>query len=251
MVFKSCGSGGRFVSKGSGGGFKAKVLTSGIPTIDTNGLVLYLDAGNSASYPGSGTTWLDLSGQGNHSSILQAGFGFDPTPIYDPANGGSIGFGGVNRYAPTSMTAFPSGNAPGTLSAWAKTATIGGSWSWIFAYGAQSASGARFLGINGSNYYFGGYGNDINASGVPLDTWFNMVGVYDGSAASMYVNGILVSGPTAKSWNTSNVSSAVGRQVSGSEYWNGNVAQVLVYDRALTAGEILQNFDADKARFGL
>jgi flagella basal body P-ring formation protein FlgA len=78
-----------------------------------------------------------------------------------------------------------------------------------------------------------------------------MVATWDGSNASMYINGSLVSGPTARSWNTVSNASYVGAQTGGAEYWVGNIAQVLVYDRDLTAGEILQNFNVDKSRFGL
>jgi hypothetical protein len=214
------------------------------PSIVTSGLVMRLDAGNASSYPGSGTTWTDLSGQGNNATLTNG-------PTYDSGNGGSIIFDGSDDYAPTTANGFSFGSSPGTISCWAKTATILGSWSWIFAYGTPSLGASRFLGINGSDYYVGGYGADITASGVPLNTWFNMVGVYDGTNASMYINGTLVSGPTPQSWNTVSSVSVVGRQTNNSEYWNGNIAQVLVYDRDLTAGEILQNFNVDKSRFGL
>ena len=78
-----------------------------------------------------------------------------------------------------------------------------------------------------------------------------MVGVYDGTNASMYINGVLVSGPTAKAWNTVANNAQVGRQTNGSEYWNGNIAQVSIYNKALTAAEVLQNYLALKGRFGL
>jgi hypothetical protein len=67
----------------------------------------------------------------------------------------------------------------------------------------------------------------------------------------MYINGILVSGPTAKSWNTVANNAQVGRQTNNSEYWNGNIAQVSIYNRALSATEITQNYNAQKNRFGL
>lgn len=221
-----------------------KLLIRPVPSIVLEGLVMYLDAGNPASYPGSGTTWTDLSGYGNNATLTNG-------PTYDSGNGGSIIFDGSDDYAPTTDNGFSFGSSPGTISCWAKSATILGSWSWIFAYGTPSLGASRFLGINGSDYYVGGYGADITASGVPLNTWFNMVGVYDGTNASMYINGTLVSGPTPQSWNTVSSVSVVGRQTNNSEYWNGNIAQVLVYDRDLTAGEILQNFNVDKSRFGL
>jgi hypothetical protein len=210
----------------------------------TDGLVLALDAGVSRSYPGSGTTWTDLSGNGNTGTLVN-GVG------YNGDNGGSLTFDGVNDYSPIGTSGFTFGSSAGTLSGWARTNTISGSWSWIVSYGTASSRQSRFIGINGAIYYFGGYANDITASGVPLNTWFNMVGVYDGTNASMYINGTLVSGPTARSWNTVANNAQIGRQTNGGEYWNGNIAQVSIYNKALTASEIQQNYNATKSRFGL
>jgi len=212
--------------------------------IVTDGLVLALDAANPKSYPGSGTTWFDLSGNGNNGTLVN-GVG------YNSGNLGSLVFDGVNDYAPIGTSGFPFGSSAATLSGWAKTNTISGSWRWIVSYGTGNTSQSRFLGINASTYYFGGYSNDITASGVPLNTWFNMVGVYDETNASMYINGALVSGPTAKTWNTIANNAQVGRQTNGSEYWNGNIAQVSIYNRAITAAEIQQNFNALRGRYGI
>jgi hypothetical protein len=214
------------------------------PRIVTDGLVLALDAANTKSYPGTGTTWTDLSGRGNTGTLTLG-------PTYSSANGGSLSFNGSTQYAPIGTSAFPFGSSAGTLSCWAKTNTISGSFSWIVSYGTPGAGQSRFLGINASTYYFGGYGDDITASGVPANTWINMVGVYDGTNASMYVNGSLVSGPTAKTWNTVANNSQIGRQVNSTEYWNGNIAQVSIYNRALSAAEVSQNFNALRGRYGI
>jgi hypothetical protein len=211
------------------------------PRTVTDGLVLALDAGNTKSYPGSGTTWTDLSGRGNTGTLTNG-------PTYSSSNGGSLIFDGTNDYSTTGTSGFSFGSSAGTLSAWAKTNTLSNI-GWIVSYGSPNASQSRFIGIFNTTYYFGGYGNDITASGVPLNTWFNMVGVYDGTNASMYINGVLVSGPTAKTWNTVASNSQVGRQTNGGEYWNGNVAQVQIYNRALTAQEISQNYNALKSRY--
>jgi len=214
--------------------------------IVTSGLVLNLDAGDAASYPGSGTTWTDLSGNGNNGTLTN----MDGTN-FDSANGGSLEFNGSNEFVPIGSTGFPTSNSAGTLSAWARTNTITGGFVFIVSYGGAGTSLARFLGIANSTFLFGGYANDITASGVPLNTWFNMAGVYTGTNALMYVNGVLVSGPTAKSWNTSSGNANIGRQTNGNEYWNGNISQVSIYNRALTAAEVTQNYNALKSRYGL
>jgi hypothetical protein len=214
------------------------------PRTVTDGLVLALDAGNRKSYPGSGTTWTDLSGRGN-TGTLEGGAG------YSSANGGSLTFDGTDDYGPIGTSGFPFGASAGTLSGWARTNTISAGFMWIVSYGTGGANQSRFLGFTGTTYYFGGYGNDITASGVPLNTWFNMVGVYDGTNASMYINGTLVSGPTAKTWNTVSSNAQIGRQTNGGEYWNGNIAQVSIYNRALSAAEVRQNFNALRGRFSI
>jgi hypothetical protein len=191
-----------------------------------------------------GTTWTDLTGRGNTGTLTGG-------PTYSSTNGGSIVFNGSTQYAPIGTSAFPFGSSAGTLSCWAKTNTISGSFSWIVSYGTPGAGQSRFLGINASTYYFGGYGDDITASGVPANTWINMVGVYDGTNASMYINGVLVSGPTAKSWNAVASNAQLGRQTNNGEYWNGNISQVSIYNRALSASEIRQNFNALRGRYGI
>lgn len=229
---------------GTTGQMRLPVSPSGGPTIVTSGLVLHLDAGKTASYPGSGTTWTDLSGNGNNATLING-------PTYDSGNGGSILFDGGDDYASTGTTGFPFGSSAGTLSGWAKTNTLSGNWAWIITYGTAWFSQGRILGRNGSTYYYGGYADDISVGGIPINTWFHMTGVYTGTQASMYINGSLVSGPTSKSWNTISNVSYVGKSINSGEPWSGNIAQVLVYNRALTGSEILQNYDVDKARFGL
>jgi hypothetical protein len=212
------------------------------PSIVLNGLVLALDAGNTKSYPGSGTTWTDLIGRGNTGTLTNG-------PTYNNTSGGSIVFDGTNDNVSIGTNGFSFGSSPGTLSAWAKTRDRTSTGT-IVSYGNAATNGARFLGIGQSNFYFSGYGSSISASGLSYDTWFNMVGVYDGTNASMYVNGALVAGPTDRSsWNTVASNAGIGKNVNNSEYWQGDVAQVQIYNRALSAAEIQQNYNAFKGRY--
>jgi len=80
------------------------------PRIITDGLVLCLDAGNPKSYPGSGTTWTDLSGNGNNGTLTNG-------PTYNSGNLGSLVFDGVNDYVNLGDLDLP---APFTLSIWFK-----------------------------------------------------------------------------------------------------------------------------------
>lgn len=214
------------------------------PDLIEDGLVLCLDAGNAISYPGSNTTWTDLSGSGNNGTLTGG-------PTYSSANGGSIVFDGSNNYVPIGSSGFPFGSSSGTLCSWARVNTINTGTKWIISYGSPTTSQSRYIGTFDATFYFGAFGNDITASGVPLNTWFNMVGVYNGTNASMYINASLVSGPTAKTWNTVASTAQIGRQTNGFEYFSGNIGVVTVYSRALTAAEVAQNFNALRGRYGI
>ena len=213
----------------------------------TNGLVFCLDAANIKSYPGSGTTWTDLSRSRNNST-LQNGASFDSGLM------GSIVFDGVdNEVIINSTTGFPVGTSAGTMCAWAKRTVDVSSTSWIISYGTATANQSRFLGIFSGSYLFGGFGPDgtyISASGPVVDTWFNIVGVWSGTQGSMYINGNLVAGPTTMSWNTVASTAQLGKQTNNTEFWKGNIAQASMYNRALTASEILRNYSSLKERFG-
>lgn len=166
------------------------------------------------------------------------------------ASDGSFSFNGTSDYISLSTANLPYGSAPGTISAWAKTSTITGSYSWIFSYGVANNSQSRFIGIVGSSFLVGGYGNDISVAGVPLNTWFHMVCAYDGTTAYLYVNGVLLTS-AAKTWTTVLGNAQIGRQTNNAEYWNGNISNVMVHNRALSATEIAQNFQAFRGRYGV
>lgn len=207
--------------------------------IITEELVLHLDASNVNSYNGSGTTWSDLSTNDNDGT-LQNGVSFADN---------SFVFNGSDQYVSLPIDGYPYGSSPGTLSVWAKTTSASG-FRWIVSYGAQATSSARFLGIYNSSFVFGGFANDVVASGVPLDQWFNLVGTYDGTTAKIYVNGSPIAS-TPKTWNTLVGTARVGCQVNSTECWAGNIASVMIYGKVLSGAEILQNFNATKANFGL
>jgi len=209
--------------------------------INEPGLVLRLDAADSRSYPGSGTTWYDLSPNGNNATLLNS-VSFD---------GDSFDFDGSNDYATIGTSGFPFGSSPGTLSVWARTYSTTATWKTIVSYGNPANGQTRFLGINGTTYYFGAGNSDITASGVVQNAWFNMVGVYDGTNASMYINGTLVSGPTARSWNTVANNAQLGRQTDGARYWDGNIAIVSIYDRVVSSSQIQERFNLLRGRYGI
>lgn len=224
------------------------------PRIITDGLVLYLDAANTKSYPGSGTTWTDLSGNGNNGTLING-------PTFDNGNNGSIVFDGVNDFVTTGNQLDPIayGLFADATSFWSVS-------SWFLPDTANTANGA----ITGKGGGTGGLatyvvyesgtslnvrlrgGTILTITSALTSTWNEVVITWDGTAAKAYLNGSYVNdivvGVAAKQLNNF-VIGATGSGVN--TFYKGNVADTKVYNRALTSNEILQNYNATKGRFGL
>ena len=231
------------------GGRGVRTIPSGIVS---DGLVLWLDAGITTSYPGSGTTWFDLSGNKNNATI---GTGIS----YSNINGGAIVF--PNSNAACSGT-FPLNYAGGgfTMEVWIKhTGTVSTSRiQRYFTMGSSPVEGPVIRHQNSSNSSLHGYIFDASSTFKSIDipnqiytnTFYNLIVTYDGSNMRLYNNnnqaGILAGSftlPTPTS--TYNLGSTWG------EWFEGNMYIVRYYNRGLSAAEISQNFNAQKARFGL
>ena len=223
------------------------------PKIVTNGLVLCLDAGNRKSYPSSGTAWSDLSSNNNNGTLTNG-------PTFNSANGGSIVFDGTNDNVQL-------GNASNIISAsqsqisvntWVKTNVVN-QYKKILVNvtsGTQSITGIYFsLGPNPEVYFgvttSGGQGAAIYSQQISTTQYSNLCGTYDGSNIRLYLNGNLVATQSL----TGTISNTGITRISGydnnAEVWDGNIAQVSIYNRALSASEVLQNYNANKGRFGL
>jgi len=222
----------------------------GAPSIVTSGLVLNLDAANNKSYPGSGTTWTDLSGNGNNGTLTN----FGSQTIWNKDNGGSIVFDGTNDYASFSdANLLPTAGL--TVCAWFKT-TVANKWI-IDKSNGGITNGYLLAGTSAGNMVF--YINNIsvnsNPSTVTSGLWINIVGTWTPSnSLILYQNGVQVATNTTSIPATINNPSAnlqIGRRATAVDYWNGNIAQTQIYNRALTASEVLQNYNALKSRFNL
>ena len=220
-----------------------------------NGLVLALDAGNPKSYPGSGTTWTDLSGNSNTGTLTNG-------PTYNSANGGAIVFDGTDDYvncgSPSILNSFSSGV---TCCAWIKSSSTN-IYSGIIQKWYQSGfQGGYQMYISTGNVVNFSIGDNLSAySGIVGTTnvingiWHYCVGTYDLSTIKVYVdtslNGSFASSRSVV--NSNNSTLYVGQDdFSPSRRFNGNIAQASVYNRALSAAEIQQNFNALRGRFGL
>jgi RHS repeat-associated protein len=147
----------------------------------------------------------------------------------------SLPLNGVGQYIDLGQPNLPSGSAPRTITAWAKSSDVTGKRT-IFAYGS-SASQWVSIGQDGTSLVIGG--NDIPP--IPnfwaQDVWHHIALTYNGITIKLYADGVLL-GSGARTWNTPINQTYIGRNVNGSEYWAGLVDDVRIYSRALADTEI-------------
>ena len=217
------------------------------PTTVTNGLVLSLDAGNSKSYPGSGTTWTDLSGNGNTGTLTNG-------PTYSSANGGSIVFDGVNDYVGAGNSISGLNGTAVTVSAWVRTNSIGGE-QYLLDASTNGGSGNGLsirIRANGS-IRFWNYNATYNANSASIlsaNTWYYIAGTWDGTTSRVYING-LPDGTNTGDANFLGSIYQIGHSNMLGGFFNGNISSVSIYNRALSAAEIYQNFNALRGRYGV
>lgn len=189
------------------------------------------------SFDGSYTKVPDCSGNNNTGTITGA-----------TKTAGKIGqalsFDGVNDWVDIGQVLSADKTLPFTMSAWAKSTSSGiGKWRTIvgtntsFAEIAFSSSNTFSFGQNGGGWWQA-------ASFVRADTWYHIVGIYDGINASLYVDSVLISGPTARTFTNNHGTTLLGRyKTTGDEWMDGLIDDVRVYNRALSAGEIQRLYD--------
>jgi hypothetical protein len=239
-------------------------ITTSIPLITpdpivTNGLVLYLDAG--ISYPKTGTTWFDLSGQGNNGTLVN-GVG------YNSSNRGSLVFDGVDDYVtlPTNLLIHETGN-PFTFSIWFKTSSTGiilGQQNTNTPNNATGYVPGIYVGTNGllytSCFWGGSTGNQsVSSSSVNNNNWNNITVTFLSGSQISYLNGTSYATLSKTQTNYSpTYYYFLGTGIGGgwtnfpaSPYFNGSISNTLYYNRALTAQEISQNFNATRAKYGV
>lgn len=226
------------------------------PRIVTDGLVLYLDAANIKSYLGSGTIWTDLSSSKKNTTLYN-------TPSFDSNNLGSIVFNGTNNYGLNNS--FTLGTDPiFTISMWFKrTATMSGVGIWGLGGDALNNGICGYvISANKISIDLWGCTTLNNGQDYPLNTWVNVVWVkfastFATSTVTSYVNGINYSFNVVDRNNSSVVTLVPGYvlgrigQTTNLYYSSGEIANFKIYNRVLTATEVLQNYNALKSRFGL
>jgi len=210
----------------------------------TDGLLVYLDAANVRSYSGSGNTIYDLSGLGNTSALVNG-------PTYDTSNLGSIVLDGTNDYINVNSLA---NILPYT--AYTKTAyfyvtsfstannIVSGGFSGQHAFWLQ-ASNKLYAGHNGA------WTTVTGNTTLSLNTWYFGAVTYSNSTGwKLYLNG-------RQDGTSADTTTFIGNQeilvgsYGGGNNFTGRISNIQIYNRALTATEILQNYNATKRRYGL
>jgi hypothetical protein len=201
-----------------------------------------------------GTIWSDLSGRGNTGTLINS-------VGYSNSNSGSFVFDGVddNIQLSNASNFISSSQSSITINFWVKT-NVTGVYKKIFitgTTGTSSVSGTYFsIGPSPYQVYFGIITNNgtqqaIYTTNLSTTQYSNLCGTYDGSNIRLYLNGTQV----AIQSQTGNIVNTGIARISGydnnTEVWNGNISTAQIYNRALTAAEVQQNFNALRGRFGI
>ncbi len=216
--------------------------------IVTNGLILSIDPSKTNSYSGVGNTIYDLSGFGNTGTLTNG-------PTFSGLNGGAIVFDGVDDFIDVSSISSISGDF-----------TVG---IWFYTTATSDIYYRRLIDFDYiTGFWLGRYASSDNWGGGIIEPnspygiylpftngqWHYLVSIRNGSTHTLYGDGI--TSTTSNTVSTGNLSSAtklkIASQPTGSnQFFNGRIAQVQIYNRALTQQEVLQNYNATKSRFGL
>ena len=229
--------------------------------IVTSGLVLNLDASNPSSYSGSGTTWTDLSGNGNNMTMVgTVPFAGSAQTKYFSYNGTPDYFQGVNTFTNISneitisivasitnmsQRTVPFSHLNGAFGYILEIGTIGGLWtntmrSYIAGTGGQSSDYRGTTALNQNQIYL-----------------FTMTYNHNTGVTTFYANATSLSAYQAGSnavaadWATAPVSNVTGIYPSYPIYSYMNEYMILVYNTALTSTDVTQNYNALQSRFGL
>ena len=226
-------------------------------SIVKDGLVLWLDANDKTSYSGTGTTWKDLSRTAGSGSLVNG-------PTYNSANGGSIVFDGVDDYVNlTTSTIFT--NSSYTIETWQKMTSfdLSNFRTSVSVLGQGPNFTGKIISIrwyqdpdtlasyiaveNRNQSFITTTDNSFN-----LNTWYQVIFTYNYSnnIGIVYINGVQNISDVFTPFVGTNSTIQLGA-LSSNFNWYGNIAVNRFYNRALSAQEVLQNYNANKNRFGL
>jgi hypothetical protein len=242
-------------------------LTSAPAGLVTDGLAFYVDAGDTDSYPGSGTTWTDISTNSNNGTLTNG-------PTFDSGDGGSIVFDGTDDYIElgsidSSNAISLAGTTGQTWEAWINADGTGDQYQRIFdksnsgggtnghflSLGYDSNDGEIYCKVNNntSDMPNGVYGENMYTTG----SWAHICVTRKNNTAdagwNFYSNAVvkLSRSSTNLTVPTTTTNAKIGTWSGTAREWNGKIAIVRLYNRDLSAAEVLQNYNAEKSRYGL
>lgn len=222
-------------------------------TIHDSSLVLHLDAANPKSYIGSGTNWADLSGNAYDGTLVNG-------PTFNTSNCGTIQFDGIDDYINGVHNSTVSVTGDMTAEAWFKF-DYAPSGDWVRIFGKGDVSNRTFglwgyYDSNGTGYLlYQRYGtttvNLQHSLTFTMNTWYCATGVSVGTYHSLYLNGkFIIDGNAGSTFYSSTNTYTLG-YAGFHTYIHGYIASVKLYNRGITAYEVLQNYNATRTRFGL
>jgi hypothetical protein len=229
----------------------------GLHRLVTDGLVLALDAANTVSYPGSGTTWTDLSGSGNNGTLTNG-------PTFNSDNFGSLVFDGVNDEVTASASnifnnfsydiwCLPQATHQIDAQSTSGTSGISGKRYIIGPQNISSpdAGSGISVGTNGISVYehSGGYMPPLLVHSVTINSPAHIVVNYTSKVPSLYLNGSFIkNGLTSPRTNVKITTEYIGYHPPYGNF-NGRIYSTKFYNRELTAAEVSQNYNALKSRY--
>jgi hypothetical protein len=220
------------------------VTNQNYPPIVTSGNTLNLDAGLPSSYPKTGTVWYDLTNNSNNNGTLVNGV------TYNSGLKGYLGFNGANQYVSfTTPTNIPIGNSNYTISVWFNTDTLGdkGLVGWG-DYGVTNQVNAFRLTSSGLVNYW--WVNDLSViTTITPGLWYNAVATFDGITRSIWVNGVLIGSDTPTGHNVPNANNLTIGLTNTTEYFDGSIGEVQIFNRGLTSNEIVSNYNVLVTRY--
>jgi hypothetical protein len=219
------------------------ITNQNYPPIVTDGNVLHLDGGLPASYPLVGTSWYDLTENSNNSVLING-------VTYNSSSKGYLEFDGSNQYVSvTGTTNIPIGSSNYTIGVWFNADTLGskGLVGWG-NYGTSNEANAFRLTSNGLVNYW--WLNDLTVTTtITPGNWYYAVATFDGTTRSIYVNGSLVGSDTPTGHNVTTSGNLTVGVTNSNEYFDGDIGDVQIFDRAITSTEILQNYNSFVKRY--
>ncbi len=231
--------------------FVAPVIPSG-PSIVSNGLVFNVDAANTSSYIGSGSVWNDLKGTNNINFYTNSSYNTNATPTYSNDGGGSLITTGI--FGKSVSNSGITGSVARSMEAWVKFNSVSG--NAVISIGGSVVSSSTLYELMAYNsnvieHYWGSFTQSSTV--LATNTWYHIVIVYDGTTNHyVYVNGVQVGFSSTPTLNTSNTPIYIGPAVTTTwGAFDGKIAALRIYNRALSSTDIANNFDVLKSRFGL